>query len=287
MRKLMMCCLLVTMIVAMIPMAAEAATKTEKLTLYVGEETYVMVFYDVSKVTSSDKKVVSAEIDKTNKTHVNLTAKKAGTSTITVKTKRGTLKYRITVKKLTFDVTLTQLSEEEVLIAVKNNTKQIFDYAYVTYTLKGADGAVLEKDKKIVDLLPGKTSYTKIMYGMYDFTIDISQCSGKVTEVDRSINAKYTDRSAKVSITDTMDMDVNLGYATLTLKLKNKVSSSVSGTVYIMLYDAADQLIGVRPLAIILKGSAVNTETVRIDSEFCYPTYDHYKVVKAAYSKSY
>ena len=79
------------------------------------------------------------------------------------------------------------------------------------------------------DLLPGKTSYAKIIYSTY----------------------------------------------------------AVSGTVYIMLYDAADQLIGVRPLSIYLKGSAVNTETVKIDTQYSYPTYDHYKVVKAAYSKSY
>ena len=84
-----------------------------------------------------------------------------------------------------------------------------------------------------------------------------------------------------------MDMDVNPGYATLTLKLKNKVSSSVSGTVYIMLYDSGDKLIGVRPLSIFLKGSAVNTETVKIDTQYSYPTYDHYKLATRAYSKDY
>lgn len=289
MKKLVTFCLAVVMIITLLPaVPTKAATKTENLTLYVGEAIYVTNYYDVTKVTSSNKKVLAAAKDKENKSHANLTAKKAGTSNVTITTKRGTMKYKVTVKKLSFDVKLTQLSEGEVLVSVKNNTKQTFDYAYVTYTLKGEDGAVLEKDKKMVDnLLPGKTSYAKIMYSTYDFTIDIDQCSGKITEVDRSISAKYTDRSSKVSITDTMDMDVNPGYATLTLKLKNKVSSSVSGTVYIMLYDSGDKLIGVRPLSIFLKGSAVNTETVKIDTQYSYPTYDHYKLATRAYSKDY
>lgn len=289
MKRLVTFCLAVAMILTLFPaMTAKAAAKTENLTLYVGEAIYVTNYYDVTKVTSSNKNVLTAAKDKEYKSHANLTAKKAGTSNVTVTTKRGTMKYKVTVKKLAFDVKLTQLSEGEVLVAVKNNTKQIFDYAYVTYTLKGADGAVLEKDKKMVDgLLPGKTSYAKIIYSTYDFTIDIGQCSGKVTAVDRSISAKYTDRSSKVSITDTMDMDVNPGYATLTLKLKNKVSSAVSGTVYIMLYDASDKLIGVRPLSIFLKGSAVNTETVKIDTQYSYPTYDHYKLATRAYSRDY
>ena len=82
-------------------------------------------------------------------------------------------------------------------------------------------------------------------------------------------------------------MDENPGYMTLTLKLKNQISSSVSGSVYIMLYDANDKLIGVRPVAVFLKGSAVNTETVKIDTEYSYPTYDHYKLSTRAYSKDY
>lgn len=289
MKRLLTLCLAVAMIAVLLPATVtQAATKAESLTLYVGEKIYVTNYSNVSKVSTSNKAVVAAAKDKENATHANLTAKKAGTATVTITTKSGTMKYKVTVKKLSFDVKLTQLSEGEVLISVKNNTKQTFDYAYVTYTLKGADGAVLEKDKKMVDdLLPGKTSYAKIIYSTYDFTIDISQCSGKVTEVDRSISAKYTDRSAKVSITDTMDLDVNPGYATLTMKLKNKISSSVSGTVYIMLYDAADQLIGVRPLSIYLKGSAIETETVKLDTKYSYPTYDHYKLAIRAYSKAY
>ncbi len=79
------------------------------------------------------------------------------------------------------------------------------------------------------DLLPGKTSYAKIIYSTY----------------------------------------------------------AVSGTVYIMLYDAADQLIGVRPLSIYLKGSAIETETVKLDTKYSYPTYDHYKLAIRAYSKAY
>lgn len=289
MKRLVTFCLAVAMMLSLFPaMTAKAATKTENLTLYVGEAIYVTNYYDVTKVTTSNKKVLAVAKDKDNKSHANLTAKKAGTSTVTITTKRGTMKYKVTVKKLAFDVKLTQLSEGEVLVSVKNNTKQIFDYAYVTYTLKGADGAVLEKDKKMIEsLLPGKTSYEKIIYSSYNFTIDIAQCSGKVTSVERYPSAKYTDRSAKVVITDSVDMDENPGYATITLKLKNKISSSVSGNAYIMLYDADDQLIGMRQVYIYLKGSAVNTETVKIDTQYSYPTYDHYKVVKAAYSKSY
>ena len=287
-KKLTATALLFAMIVICLPTTLQAATKTENITLYVGEKISYTDYSDVTKVSSSNKKVVVAARDKKNKSHANMTAKKAGTAIVTVKTKRGTTKYKVTVKKLAFDVKMTELSEGEILVAVKNNTKQLFTSANVTYTLKGADSAVLEKDtKSVYDLLPGKTSYTKILYSNYNFTIDISKCSAKVTEADRSISAKYIDRSAKVAIKDSVDMDENPGNATLTLKLTNKSSSSVSGCVYIMLYDADNKLIGVRPVAVFLKGSAVNTETVKIDTEYSYPTYDHYKLSARAYSKDY
>ena len=289
MKRLVTFCLAVVMVFTLLPAtAAEAATKTEKITLYVGESIYATNYSDVTKVTSSNKKVVAVGRDKEYTYRANMTAKKPGTSMITIKTKRGTMKYKVTVKKLAFDVKLTELSDGEVLVSVKNNTNHIFDYVEVTYTLKGADGAVLEEDKRMVyDLLPGKTSYDKIFYSTYDFTIAIKKCSAKISSVYRSPEAKYVDRASKLTITDKGNMKTNPGYATLTLKLKNKISSSMSGSVYILLYDKKDRLIGVRTLSVFLKGSAVETETEKIDTTYSYPSYDHYKIVKNVYTKDY
>lgn len=288
MKRLVSFVVALAMIATVIPVVNAEAATTKKMTLYVGEAVYFTDYGKVSSVTSSKKSVVSAAKDKENNTHANLKAKKAGTSTVTVKTKYGTTKIKVTVKKLAFDVKLTHLSEGSVLVSVKNNTKQAFDYANVTYTLKGADGEVLEKDKKLIsDLLPGKTSYTTISYSSYSFTIDINQCSGKISDVSRSLSATYKDRSSKVAITDTEDTQINPGYSTITLKMENKSSSSVSGSVFILLYDEADQLIGVRPVSIYLKGNAVETETIKIDTEYTYKSYDHYKLKTVAYSKSY
>ena len=97
MKRFVTFCLAVAMIATLLPATvAKAATKTENVTLYVGEKVYVTNYYDVTKVTSSNKKVVAAARDKENKSHANLTAKKAGTSNVTVATKHGTMKYILT-----------------------------------------------------------------------------------------------------------------------------------------------------------------------------------------------
>lgn len=152
MKRLVSFVVALAMIATVIPVVNAEAATTKKMTLYVGEAVYFTDYGKVSSVTSSKKSVVSAAKDKENNTHANLKAKKAGTSTVTVKTKYGTTKIKVTVKKLAFDVKLTQLSEGSVLVSVKNNTKQAFDYANVTYTLKGADGEILEKDKKLISI---------------------------------------------------------------------------------------------------------------------------------------
>ncbi len=280
-------CLTLLMVVSLLP-AVPAQAAEKKMTLYVGEAIYFTDYSNVTKVSSSNKKVLAVAKDKDYPTHANMTAKKAGTSNVTIKTKKGTTKYKVTVKKADLKVSLKQVSDGNVVVSVKNNTKQIFDDVTVTYTLKGADGAVLEKDTMTVSaLIPGKTSYARLSYSSYSFTIDIAQCSGKVTAVSRSLTAKYTESASKLKITDSVDMSENAGYATLHLKFKNKSSKSVTGYVHILIYNADNELIGVRPYSVYVKGSATESDTVKLDTQYVYKGYDHYKLVKTLYTKDY
>lgn len=275
------------MAVTLLP-AVPAQAAEKKLTLYVGEAIYFTDYATVTKVTSSNKKVLTAAKDKEYPTHANLTAKKAGTSNVTIKTKKGTTKYKVTVKKADFKVKITEVSEGNLVIAVKNNTKQIFDSVSVSYTLKGADGAVLKEDVKLVDsLIPGKTSYERVSYSTYSYTVDAAQCTGKVTVVSRTISAKYTESASKLSIKDSVNMTENEGYATLHLTMKNKGSKAVTGSIYIMIYDSDDELIGVRPYSVYVKGSSTDSDTIKLDTQYTYKGYDHYKIVKTLYTKDY
>ncbi|MCM1283729.1 MAG: hypothetical protein NC180_09735 [Muribaculaceae bacterium] len=288
-KRLLSAFLALAMLAAVLPVVdAQADTKKENLTLYVGEAIYFTNYSKVTSVKSSKSDVVKVAKDKKNNTHANLTAKKAGKSKVTIKTKSGTSVYTVTVKKLDFDVTLTKISEGNILMSVKNNTKQIFDYVEVKYTLKGADGEVLAEDTKLLDdSMPGKMSYANITYSSYSYTVDIEQCSAKAKEVTRSFTATYKNAESKVKVTDSVDMEKNPGYATVTVKAKNTSSKSVKGKVSIVLYDAQGNKIGTRPVSFYIKGSATDTETVKIDVSYVYTDYDHYEIEKCLYFKTY
>ena len=94
MKKLVTFCLAVVMIITLLPaVPTKAATKTENLTLYVGEAIYVTNYYDVTKVTSSNKKVATVSSKGAVK------GIKAGKAVITVSANGVSKKVTITVKK--------------------------------------------------------------------------------------------------------------------------------------------------------------------------------------------
>ncbi len=89
MKKLLCACLALAMLITVIPsVTAEAATKTESMTLYVGENYtwYTIGFTSLTSASSSKKSVATVKLDKAKKRYT-IKAKKAGKTTIVVKGK--------------------------------------------------------------------------------------------------------------------------------------------------------------------------------------------------------
>lgn len=285
MKKLLCACLALAMLITVIPsVTAEAATKT--MVLYKGEKFQYTNYYTIKSVSSSKKSVVSIAKDKQKDYYANINAKKTGKSTITIKTKYNTEKYNVTVKKMDFKVTYKQLASDKVLMCVKNNMKDTFEKVEFTYTLRNASGETVQKKETVVtDILPGKTSYTTI--STYGTEVDASQCSAKFTQSGREPLTKYTSLNSKVKSTVTEESGD--GYIELSIKLKNNTkSSSARGTVFILLYDSDNNVIGLKDITVYgLDAGNVKTDEVRVYnssySEFA--SYNHYKIVPALYSK--
>ena len=121
--------LAVAMIVTILPPVTAQAAKTKSVVLYKGEVVEVSDnFYStVKSVSSSKKAVVAAKKDSKRNYKAILTAKKAGKSTVTLKTKKGTFKYAVTVKNYDFTVSFKNIGNDYLLMSVKNNTKTTFD----------------------------------------------------------------------------------------------------------------------------------------------------------------
>lgn len=282
-RKLAAICLAAALFVTLLPgITAEAATKN--ITLYVGEQIYFTDYRDVAKVSSSNSKVVKAVKDKENKKNTNLTAKKAGKATVTIKTSGGTTKLNITVKKLNFSVKALSVAGGYVLLSVKNNTAQTFDKIALGYTFKDAQGQVVKQDSELVNrVIAKKTVYVSIYVGSSQAgLLDLASCSAKVTQVSHEPSYVYKDVSSKVkaSVKDEKDEGNKITFSVTT---KNTTNQSVSGYNYIMIYDAGDALIGVEKRSFYLDKKAANTSTSGYISKYTYPTYDHYKIVTQAY----
>lgn len=282
-KKLVAFCAVVALFVTLFPgISAEAATKS--VTLYKGEQIYFTDYGTVSKVSSSNSKVVKAVKDKENNRHTNLTAKKAGKSTVTIKTSYGTTKLQVTVKNLDFTVKKLAIAGGNVILSVKNNTAQIFDKIALSYTFKDAQGQVVKQDVEAVSRVPAKkTVYASIYVGSSQAELlDLASCSAKVTAVSHSPNYIYKDVSSKVKAT-VKDEKEDEKSVTFSVTTKNTTDQDVSGNNYILIYDADNTIIGVERMSIYLAKKATNTSTNGRISKYTYPAYDHYKIVTQAY----
>ena len=111
MKKLLCACLALAMLITILPPVTAQAAKTKSVVLYKGEVVEVSDnFYStVKSVSSSKKAVVAAKKDSKRNYKAILTAKKAGKSTVTLKTKNGTFKYVVTVKNYDFTVSFKNI----------------------------------------------------------------------------------------------------------------------------------------------------------------------------------
>lgn len=285
MKRVVTVCLALAMAVTLLaPVTAQAAVKTENVTLYKGEVLKSYVFGTIKSVSSSKKSVVSAKKDGSN---AAMTAKKTGKATVSIKTNRGTYKYVVTVKKLDVTAKLSDMGEGYMLLTVKNNTKQTFTDVAVDYVIKNDQGETVKTDRKIVSgVVAGKTVYAYVYYDNYSYTVDETKCSAKVVADDRSLTAKYKNVASKINTTieeDTSEADT----LKLTFKSKNTQKKDPANVEhYVLVYNAMDQVIGLRTVSFYLKAGKMDSYELKIDTKYGYKDYDHYKVVTVAYSYS-
>ena len=269
------------------PVTAQAATKTEKMTLYKGEIVKNYVYGTLKSVSSSKKAVATVKKDSGNAV---ITAKKPGKATISIKTNRGTFKYAVTVKKLDVTATLSDMGNGNMLLTVKNNTKQTFTYVSVDYVIKNDQGETIKTDTKLVDdVVAGKTVYDYVYYDSYHYTIDETLCSAKVVGDDRSLIAKY--KNVTSSIKTTIDEDTSAADTIkLTIKSKNTQKKEAAYVDhYVLIYNSMDQVIGLKTVSFYLKAGKLDTNSTSIDTSkySSYKDYAYHKVVTVAYSTVY
>lgn len=280
--------LALAMIVTILPpVTAQAATKTEKMTLYKGEIVKNYVYGTLKSVSSSKKAVATVKKDSGNAV---ITAKKPGKATISIKTNRGTFKYAVTVKKLDVTATLSDMGNGNMLLTVKNNTKQTFTYVSVDYVIKNDQGETVKTDTKLVDdVVAGKTVYDYVYYDSYHYTIDETLCSAKVVGDDRSLIAKY--KNVTSSIKTTIDEDTSAADTIkLTIKSKNTQKKEAAYVDhYVLIYNSMDQVIGLKTVSFYLKAGKLDTNSTSIDTSkySYYKDYAYHKVVTVAYSTVY
>lgn len=244
-----------------------------------GEAIYFTDYSKVKSVSSSKKSIVKVEKDKERNTHANLYAKKTGKSVVTIKTGSGTTKYNVTVKKLDVSVKMSDMGGGNILLTVKNNTKQTFDDVTIEYTLKDPDGNVFDKEQvNVYDVVAGKTVYKSIYYSAYTYSVDIEQSSGKAVSASHNPSKKYKNQSSNISVSDKIDGDK------LILTTKNKAKNvNVSGCNYILFYDASGKVIDLMTSSLYLKAGEVDTSSKSLYGV----EYDHYVIKSVGYSYTF
>lgn len=281
-KRLLALTLSLIMIGTLVPAIDVAAASTKKVTLFKGEVLQVTDFSDVKSVSSSKKSVASVKKDSKQSYYANITAKKAGTATVKIKTKRSTITYKITVKNLSFSYSFKKMGNDYILLTMKNKTSTTFDSITVRYTLKDNSGNVVEvKDAFIDDFLGKKTAYKSIIVSDAS-SISLDSCSVKLISDSRSLSAKYKDESKNISYTDTFDPATGK----LKLAIKNQSSNTCQGVVDILFYDSDNNLLGHSSRSYYLKSK--NKDTLEITLYGGYQvTVDHYELKVRGYSKIY
>ena len=281
---------IVMVIVAFAPVTTKAETKSQ--TMYVGEAFEGHIFgTTITKVSSSNKKIVKAAKKKGQKYAYTLEAKKAGKATVTVTYKdyrsTKTYKLKITVKKADLTISAQPLDGGYALLKIKNNTKQVFDSVIYKYTFKAADGSIVKEEPtyRTYKVLAGKTAYETIYVGR-DTQIDYSQFSYKIVALDRDPNYTYKNAKADEVVVKQKDVSEDGNYIKFKFNRKNNLNKSVAGVSYIIYYDAADQIIGLDRYTFSLskKETTSSPEYSVYISQYSHPTYDHYEIVTQAYS---
>lgn len=275
-KKVISVCLMLALVVTLVPVTkAEAKNKTTKDTLLVGEKVTYSIYGGKIKSVSTSKKSVATV--KKSGYKVIVTAKKKGSATVKIKTTSGTLTYKLTIKTNSFSYSMKKMTDGGILVTIKNNSGVYMDSAKFQYTLKTADGAVVESDTvSVYYMIPGKLAYARIYYNKYSFDPDVSRCTLAMIDHYRNLTStyKYTNRTSSIKYS------VNTSGSSNTITFTNSSKVSVSGSVAILYKDAAGNVIDYDSASLYLSANGVYTKNL-------YPPtggYASIQVIPRAYS---
>lgn len=262
------------------------AAKVTEITLIEGEKTsFSPDYYNVKSVASDKKSVVFAKKNEDESTEIILKAKEKGTANVTVKTERGTKKYKVTVVENDISFKAVAQVGSYVIFKVTNKTKVTIPTLYFDYKIKDADGDVIKADTDSVYKIAAKsTAYTSVYVG-YGEKASLKKSSAKINleESRRYLNYKYTDQTKKVKVTVTKEEE---GDRTVDFKLKFKSSVNDYTTVAadLVLYDSDNNIIDIIQFS---KYLGKKETTSQEGKSYAVDYYDHYKLFVRAYTEEY
>lgn len=274
----------VSVIAVAVPTEAYAAT-TKTITLIKGEEiAYAPDYTNVKSVSSAKKSIVSVKKNEDESTEVIFTAKEKGTTTVSVKTDRGTKKYKVKVVGNAIKFKPVAKVGSYVIFKITNDTSVTFSSFSFDYKIKDADGDVLKEGTESVSKLAAKsTAYTDVYVG-YGENPSLKKCTAKANfaESRRYLDYKYTDQTEKVKITVTEDVtDSKVNFK---LKFKSSVNEYVTVAADLVLYDCDNKVVDVINFSKYLGKKETTTQE---GYSYAADVYDHYKLYVRAYSEDY
>lgn len=283
--KSILAMLVMVMAFSFVSLTAEAATKTKKLTLYVGEKIQYTYFGlgTMKSVSSSKKAVVSASKKKDKSGYYSeMIAKKKGSAKVTVKGTRGTFVYNIKVKsKPVINVSLEPRADGYVNVKVQNKSSVYFDSITVKLTYRDAANNIVDTDNTYIHYLGAKKTACDEDYPYSRDNIDFSKTTYEI-EYNRDFGGDYSqsDYTKKVKYTDSLSG----GYLNIKTSISYKKSADVFAGYTVYFYDAAGNVVGVRDGYNYMSGSK---KKYRTNTTKLYAPSDatSYKIVKRAVFK--
>lgn len=281
--KTVLAMLVMVMAFSLAGITAEAATKTKKMTLYVGEKyTYSYIgLGSIKSVKSSKSSVVTAKKKKGK--YNEMTAKKKGSATVTVKGSRGTYKYKITVKsKPNFEVKIEPRTDGYVTVKVNNKSSVYCNNLKVEFSFKNAAGQEVTTDRAYIYYLGAKKSAVDEIYPYPNKGIDYSKTTYKVI-YDRDPDRNYSDYTKKVKFSTSKKN----GKVNVKTSITYKKRADVYAAYTIYFYDAKGNVVNIRDGYNYMSGSSKKYRTSTSDISMPYDAVSYKLVNKRAMMVKY
>lgn len=241
-KKVISLFLAVMLVTGICSVPVQAKTEKKSATMYVGEKLDIYpIVGTIKKVKSGTSKIASA---KKNGSSVIVTAKKPGKTTITIKGSYGNCIYKITVKKLQFDLSVSQTGSDCAVVTVKNKGTAYYDSVDVVCTLRDASGNPVSEESVTLYAVASKSTANTDVH-TYDEYVDMSKTTVAISSYRRN-TYKCKDYTSKVKYTYNV---VENSYGGKELRVTTSTNYKGDGTIRaaydVFFYDAADNILSV------------------------------------------